>query len=95
MLNGCCVRDCDAPSVGFAHLRSAANYGMGQRPQDIFGVSLCRLHHDEQHRIGADALGDKYGIDLWALAAEFAHRSPDWEMRASLKLVHAAVIGAG
>jgi hypothetical protein len=50
-------------------------------------VSLCRLHHDEQHRIGADAFSDKHGIDLWDLAAEFARRSPDWEMRASLRLV--------
>ena len=63
-------------------------------PHDIFGVSLCRLHHDEQHRLGADAFGKKYGIDLWALAAEFARRSPDWEMRASLKLVCPAQIGA-
>src|SRR2546429_8681268 len=81
-----------APSVDFAHLRSAANAGTGQRPHDIFGVSLCRKHHDEQHRIGADAFGEKYKIDLWAFAAEFARRSPDWQMRASLKLVDADAI---
>ena len=92
---GCCVFGCRALSVDLAHLRLAANAGTGQRPHDVFGVSLCRLHHDEQHRMGADALGDKYGIDLWALAAEFARRSPDWEMRASLKLVSAAQIGGG
>jgi hypothetical protein len=85
--HGCCVPGCRAPSVDFAHLRSAANAGTGQRPHDIFGVSLCRLHHDEQHRIGADAFSDKHGIDLWSLAAEFARRSPDGEMRASLRLV--------
>jgi hypothetical protein len=73
------------PRASNAHLRSAANAGTGQIPHDIFGVSLCRLHH--QHRIGADAFNKKYGIDLWDLAAEFASRSPDWEMRASLKLV--------
>jgi hypothetical protein len=93
--HGCCVPGCRAPSVDFAHLRSAANAGTGQRPHDIFGVSLCRLHHDEQHRIGAEAFGDRYGIDLWALAAEFARRSPDGQMRASLRLVHAEQIGAG
>ena len=93
--HGCCVPDCRAPSVDFAHLRSAANAGTGQTPHDIFGVSLCRVHHDEQHRIGADAFGDKYLIDLWALAAEFGRRSPDWEMRASLRLVHAAELGGG
>jgi hypothetical protein len=91
--HGCCVPDCPVLSVDFAHLRSAANAGMAQIPHDIFGVSLCRIHHDEQHRIGAEAFGDKYRIDLWALAAEFARRSPDWEMRASLKLVRAAEIG--
>jgi len=85
--HGCCVPDCRALSVDFAHLRSAANAGKGQRPHDIFGVSLCRLHHDEQHRIGAEAFGDRYGIDLWSLAAEFARRSPDWEMRTSPSLV--------
>jgi putative HNHc nuclease len=90
--HGCCVPGCTAPRVEFAHLRSAANAGIGQMPHDIFGVSLCRMHHDEQHRIGVAAFSRKYGIDLWALAAEFARRSPDWEMRASLKLVPAAAI---
>ena len=60
---------------------------MAQMPHDIFGISLCRTHHDEQHRIGADAFGDKYQIDLWALAAEFARKSPDVEMRASLRII--------
>ena len=50
------------------------------------GVQTCALPI-WSIRIGADAFGDKYRIDLWALAAEFARRSPDWEMRASLKLV--------
>ena len=93
--HGCCVPGCRALSVDFAHLRSAANAGTGQRPHDIFGVSLCRLHHDEQHRIGAEAFGDRYGIDLWSLAAEFTRLSPDWQMRASLRLVHAEQIGMG
>jgi hypothetical protein len=91
--HGCCVLDCGGREIDFAHLRSAANAGIGMTPHDIFGVSLCRVHHDEQHRLGADAFGRKYGIDLWALAAEFARRSPDWEMRASLKLVSAEEIG--
>jgi len=67
--------------------RSAGNAGTGQTSHDTFGVNLCRLHHIEQHRLGTDAFGDRYGIDLWVLAAEFARRSPDWEMRASLRLV--------
>jgi hypothetical protein len=89
------VPGCRALRVDFAHLRSSSNAGVGLTPHDIFGVSLCRLHHDEQHRIGADAFGKKYEIDLWLLAAEFGRRSPDWEMRASLKLVNPAEISAG
>jgi hypothetical protein len=92
--HGCCVPECPAVSVDFAHLRSARNAGKDQKPHDIFGVSLCRIHHDEQHRIGADAFGKKYDIDLWVLAAEFARRSPDWEMRASLRLVCPEQIGS-
>jgi hypothetical protein len=85
--HGCCVPDCNACEVEFAHLRSAANAGLAQKPHDIFGISLCRTHHDEQHRIGAISFGRKYGIDLWALASEFARRSPDQKMRDSLRLL--------
>src|ERR1700690_1862323 len=81
--HGCCVPECLTLTVDFAHLRSAANAGKGQKPHDVFGVSLCHLHHEEQHRIGADAFAKKYGIDLWALAAEFARKSPVWEMCAA------------
>ena len=92
--HGCCVPECPASRVDFAHLRSAANAGMAQKPHDMFGISLCRDHHGEQHSLGIDAFGRKYGIDLWALAAEFARQSPDQEMRASLRLVRAEQIGA-
>ena len=85
--HGCCVPNCEAREVEFAHLRSAANAGLSQKPHDIFGISLCRTHHDEQHRIGAISFGRKYGIDLWTLASEFARRSPDQRMRTSLRLI--------
>jgi hypothetical protein len=83
----CCVPDCQAQTVDFAHLRSVTNAGTAQKPHDGFGVSLCRRHHDEQHCLGVDAFNRKYSLDLWALAAEFTRRSPDWEMRASIRLV--------
>ena len=92
--HSCCVPDCPAATIEFAHLRSAANAGTAQKPHDVFGISLCRAHHEEQHRLGAAAFSRKYHIDLWALAAEFARRSPDWQMRASLKLSRADQIGA-
>jgi hypothetical protein len=79
--HGCCVSDCYTQSVDFAHLRSAANAGTGLKPHDMFGVSLCRLHHAEQHRLGANAFSNKYGIDLRELAAEFFRCSPDRKMR--------------
>ena len=84
--HACCVPHCQAVSVDFAHLRSVTNAGMGQKPHDAFGVSLCRLHHIEQHRLGVVAFDQKYGTDLWSLAAEFAKYSPDVEMRVGLKL---------
>jgi hypothetical protein len=87
--HGCCVPGCDATIVDFAHLRSCANAGTGQKPHDIFGVSLCRHHHVEQHSLGVDAFDRKYGIDLSALAAEFARCSPDVDMRGALKLERA------
>ena len=43
-----------------------------------YPTAPCRLQYDEQHLIGIDAVRKKYGIDLWALAAEFAGKSPDW-----------------
>lgn len=67
------------------------NAGKDQKPHDAFGVSLCRVHHDEQHRLGAHAFSRKYRIDLWALAGEFAERSPDRGMRASLTLTALSV----
>ena len=82
--HGCCVPGCVAARVEFAHLRTAANAGTGQKPHDAFGISLCRDHHDEQHRLGIAAFAAKHQIDPWALAAEFVRRSPDHELRASV-----------
>jgi Putative HNHc nuclease len=84
--HGCCVPGCPASRIEFAHLRNAANAGMSRKPHDAFGVSLCRTHHDEQHRVGTLSFCRKYQIDLCALAAEFTRRSPDAAMRASLRL---------
>jgi hypothetical protein len=88
--HGCCVPECSTTEVEFAHLRSAPNAGAGQKPHDAFAVGLCRTHHDEQHRLGIARFETKYEIDLRALAAEFTRRSPDREMRDSLRLVAAA-----
>jgi hypothetical protein len=82
--HGCCVPNCNAAIVDFAHLRSASNAGKGLKPHDAFAVSLCRTHHIEQHSLGEVTFERRYGIDLQALAAEFVQRSPDLAMRASI-----------
>ena len=83
--HGCCVPGCTAVDIEFAHLRSATHAGIGQKPHDAFGISLCRTHHDEQHRLGEKIFGEKYRIDLVALAAEFVQRSPDQDMKLLLR----------
>ena len=98
---GCSVPLCMTHTpIEFAHLRSAANAGSALKPHDAFGVSLCGAdpargiegHHAEYHRIGHRSFQQKYKTDLYAIAAEFVRASPDWEMRASLKLVPAAAL---
>jgi hypothetical protein len=51
---------------------------MGIKPSDKWTVSLCQLHHQEQHQIGQRQFEERYQIDLAALAQEFARRSPHW-----------------
>ena len=46
------------------------------KPSDRWTVSLCRLHHLEQHEIGETAFQVKHDVDLVELAKEFALRSP-------------------
>jgi hypothetical protein len=81
--HGCCVPNCQAAPIEFAHVRSAGNAGTAQKPHDAYGVSLCRIHHDEQHRLGLRRFERKYAIQLSDLAARFTLLSPDWQMRLS------------
>lgn len=80
----CCVPGCPAMGVDFHHIRDAANSGTGLKPHDQFGVALCHNHHDEHHSCGVHTFEDRHGIDLYAIAAEFVRRSPDWKMRLAL-----------
>ena len=50
--------------------------GQGIKPSDRWVVSLCRAHHAEQHGIGERAFEGRYGLELVALAEEFARGSP-------------------
>jgi hypothetical protein len=79
----CAVPGCGKRSV-CAHLRTAANAGTGLKPGDWDTVPLCNEHHAEQEG-RTESFCRKYRIDLWALAAELARRSPDWKMREAMK----------
>lgn len=81
----CCVPGCEDGPIEVAHVRTAANAGTGLKPADASSVSLCHAHHMESHSIGDDSFQRKYGIDLAKLAAEFTRRSPDWQMKDSLR----------
>lgn len=83
--HACSVPGCQGGPIEFAHIRSAANAGTGLKPGDASGISLCCNHHAEQHHIGQPAFARKYAVDLEAIAAEFARRSPDLEMRMAMK----------
>lgn len=80
----CCVPGCMAQLVDVAHLRGVNNAGTSLKPHDWFTVPLCRNHHEQQEPAGPDAFGDRWGIDLWAIAAELARKSPDAKMRVAM-----------
>lgn len=81
----CCVPGCEDGPIQFAHVRIGSSAGMGQKPSDANGISLCFAHHDEQHRIGERSFEVKYRIDLSALASEFARRTTDRALQEALR----------
>lgn len=72
----CCVPGCNGRPIEVAHLRNGTDAGMGRKASDWFTISLCQSHHSEQHRIGEPSFEKLHGINLHALAAEFAQASP-------------------
>ncbi len=72
----CSVPKCTQIPVECAHVRSGTDGGQGLKPSDRWTLSLCRVHHGEQHRIGEQAFQQLHQIDLLAIAEEFARRSP-------------------
>ena len=49
---------------------------LGVKPSDNWTISLCVTCHAEQHTLGEPQFETKYGIDMKALAREFAAKSP-------------------
>lgn len=72
----CCVPGCQMLPIECAHVRTGTDGGQALKPSDRWTISLCNYHHAEQHRIGERSFEKRYGIDLAALAEEFARRSP-------------------
>lgn len=72
----CCVSGCRQLPIECAHVRIGTDGGVALKPSDRWVVSLCRSHHAEQHRIGEAQFQKRHGLDLYALALEFARRSP-------------------
>lgn len=70
----CCVPGCTARPIEFAHVRLGSGAGVGQKPDDWRGVSLCAEHHRRQHNIGEQAFWR--GIDVEGLIAAFIAASP-------------------
>lgn len=70
----CCVPGCTARPIEFAHVRLGSGAGIGQKPDDWRGVSLCTEHHNRQHSIGEQAFWR--GIDVEGLIAAFIKASP-------------------
>lgn len=72
----CCVPGCDVRPIEAAHVRLGTDAGMGQKPGDQWAISLCSIHHHEQHAIGEFSFAKAYKIDMKAIAQEFAAKSP-------------------
>ncbi|MGZ2411017.1 hypothetical protein ACUXST_000414 [Sphingomonas sp. F9_3S_D5_B_2] len=74
----CSVPNCRRQPIECAHVRSGTDGGLGIKPSDKWVISLCAFHHRQQHRIGEAAFEAQHGVDLKALACEFARRSKHW-----------------
>lgn len=76
----CCVPGCERVPIEAAHVRSGLpegeQPGLGMKPGDNWTISLCSEHHRQQHEVGETSFEGWHGIDMRALAQEFAKRSP-------------------
>lgn len=77
--HACC--SCHATAaIEFAHVRNGSDAGMGRKPSDFYGVSLCKPCHQRQHNIGEitfwAAVRKDHGFSPDELIAEFNRKSP-------------------
>lgn len=77
-------------AIEFAHLRTAANSGIGYKPNDAFGVPLCRDCHRDAHDRGHETVAREHGKSMekmFALAAAFVRGTKDKALREDLRLI--------
>lgn len=76
----CCVPGCQGRPIEVAHLRVGTDAAMGRKASDFYTLSLCADHHrrglDSEHTLGFETFQHRHRIDMHALAAEFAEKSP-------------------
>ena len=72
----CSVPGCAGVPIEAAHVRTGTDGGTGMKPGDQWVISLCRFHHTIQHAHGEERFELAFGIDMKALAQEFAQKSP-------------------
>lgn len=72
----CSVPGCMRGPIECAHVRTGTDGGTGMKPSDRWCISLCQIHHREQHVLGEQSFEAQYDLDLTRLAEEFASRSP-------------------
>lgn len=71
----CVVPDCPNPRIEAHHIRTAANSGVGLKPDDRYAVPCCIEHHREYHNRGKRTFERKYSLDLLAEAERYAASS--------------------
>jgi hypothetical protein len=83
-------QECEG-KVEAAHVKDLAPLGRGSvKPDDTFTVSMCRRHHQESEK-NEGAWGREMGLDVMALALEFAASSPDRAIREAAKAYAASL----
>ncbi|MAG24674.1 hypothetical protein CMI47_03755 [Candidatus Pacearchaeota archaeon] len=76
----CIVPGCKETPVQACHVRIGTDGSLSRKPHDGFTVSMCETHHEEQHH-GERSFAERYGLDMYDLALEFARKSPVPEVR--------------
>lgn len=69
-----CTNCGSVSAIEVAHVRKGSGAGIGQKPSDFRGVSLCRDCHSKQHTVGEDTFWA--GRDVEAIINAFCRASP-------------------